>query len=167
MPHNPERDQDRESAPQLHHHACGNLFGCGEEQGTGVFREDIKRAAFTPRTADRLLHMDEMNQEQLDGYMTARGRSRRQMLRASGFMGTLAAIGPWFTKIANAATSMDPKEGTGSTGRAVQKEDEGHVHVVESNDKTVQLGVYDTNLEPVAKIDPATRSAIPTRGRTS
>lgn len=153
MPHNPERDQDQESAPQRHHHACGNLFGCGEEQGTGVFREDIKSAAFTPRTADRLLHMDEMNQEQLDGYMTARGRSRRQMLRASGFMGTLAAIGPWFTKIANAATAMDPKEGTGSLKRSAQKENEGHVHVVESNDKTVQLGVYDTNLEPVAKID--------------
>ncbi len=50
------------------HHCCGNLFGCGDEKGTGVIREDIKDAAVTRRIADRLLHMDEMDQEQLDGF---------------------------------------------------------------------------------------------------
>ena len=72
MPDDLDRQQDQERSPQPHHHDCGNLFGCGEEKGTGVFREDIKDAAFTQPAADRLLHMDEMNQEQLDGYLTAR-----------------------------------------------------------------------------------------------
>jgi len=143
--------------PQLHQHACGNLFGCGEVQGTGVFREDIKDAAFTKRAADRLLHMDEMNQEQLDGFLTARGQSRRWLLRASGFMGALAGIGPWFTKLgftklAHAADGLGGKSETGSAA-AQKKDDQSRVHVVESNDKTVRLGVYDTTLEPILKVD--------------
>ena len=56
------------------HHQCGDLFGCGEEKGTGIVREDIKDAAVTRRAADRLLHMDEIHQEHLDGYLTVRGR---------------------------------------------------------------------------------------------
>jgi len=35
---------------------CGNLFGCGDEKGTGVVGEDIKDAAFNKTSADRLLH---------------------------------------------------------------------------------------------------------------
>src|SRR5262244_3436493 len=92
-----------EDQSKTHHHDCSNLFGCGDEKGTGVLREDIKDAAFTRRAADRLLHMDEMNQEQVDSYLSARGRSRRSLLRASSFMGALAAVGPWFTKLAHAA----------------------------------------------------------------
>ena len=29
-----------------HRHDCGNIFGCGDEKGTGPVREDIKDAAF-------------------------------------------------------------------------------------------------------------------------
>ena len=149
MPHDLDRQQDPESQPQPHHHSCGNLFGCGEEQGTGVLREDIKDAAFSKRSADRILHMDEMNQEQLDGYLSARGRSRRRLLRASSFMGALAGIGPWFTKLARAADALDTTAATEQR----KKDDQGRVHVVESNDKTVHLGVYDTTLEPILKVD--------------
>ncbi len=46
-----------------HHHDCGNLFGCGDEKGTSIIREDIKDAAFDNRASDRLLHMDEVDQE--------------------------------------------------------------------------------------------------------
>ncbi len=147
MPHDHDHQQDQESQPQPQHHSCGNLFGCGEEQGTGVLREDIKDGAFTKRSADRLLHMEEMNQSQLDGYLTARGRSRRRLLRASTFMGALAGIGPWFTKLARAADALE----VGSA--AANKDDQGRIHVVESNDKTVHLGVYDTTLDPILKID--------------
>jgi len=148
------QDQPCESEPQPHH--CGSLFGCGEVNGTGVFREDIKDAAFTRRAADRLLHMEELNHEQFDGFLTARGRSRRRLVRASTFMGALAAIGPWFNKlafakIANAASAFD---GGGAGGPAApKKDDEGRVHVVVSNDKTVRLGVYDTTVEPIIKVD--------------
>ncbi|HXM68699.1 MAG TPA: acetamidase/formamidase family protein [Candidatus Acidoferrum sp.] len=144
--------KDQHSQAQPHRHACGNLFGCGEEQGTGLFREDIKDAAFNKRAADRLLHSDEVNQEQLDGFLSARGRSRRRLLRASSFMGTLAGIGPWFHKLAHAADAMETSTLTNSSV-SQKKEDEGRVHAVESNDKTVRLGVYDTTLEPILKID--------------
>jgi acetamidase/formamidase len=152
MSHDLDHHQEEESQPQPHHHACGNLFGCGEENGTGVVREDIKDAAFTPEAADRLLHMDEMNQEQIDGYLTARGRSRRRLLRASTFMGALATIGPWFTKLAHAADSLGAEE-AGPAAAQKKKEPEGKVHTVESNEQTVRLGVYDTNLPPILKID--------------
>jgi acetamidase/formamidase len=156
MPHDPTHQREQESLSQPHHHYCGNLFGCGEEKGTGVLREDIKDAAFTKRAADRLLHMDEMNQEQFDGYLTARGLARRRLLRASTFMGALAGIGPWFSKLTNSKLvhAADALGGGAETGpTALDKADQGRVHVVESNDTTVHLGVYDTTLEPILKVD--------------
>lgn len=156
MPHGHDH-QAENSQPQPHGHACGNLFGCGEEQGTGVLREDIKDAAFTKRQADRLLHMDQMNQEQIDGFLTARGHFRRRLLRASGFMGALAGIGPWFSKLARAADAIESPAASAAVKKQTKdkddKEDEGRVHVVESTDKTVRLGVYDTTLDPILKID--------------
>jgi acetamidase/formamidase len=146
-------DPGQENQPKLPRHSCGNLFGCGEEQGTGVLREDIKDAAFSSRAADRLLHMDEMNQEQLDGFLTARGHFRRRLLRASTFMGALAGIGPWFNKLARASDSLDGGTPTGATAQNQKKDEEGRVHIVESDDKTVRLGVYDTTLDPILKID--------------
>ena len=143
-------------------HSCGNLFGCGDEKGTGVFREDIKDSAFTNRSADRLQNMDEINQAQFDGCLTARGRSRRKLLRASSFMGTLAAIGPWFTKLAYAADSTKATNlAPNSSSLSQKKEDEGRVHVVESNDQTVRMGVYDTTLPPILKIDSGDTISFP------
>src|SRR5215467_2299946 len=142
-----QHNHDPQKQPTRHLHQCGNLFGCGDEQGTGVIREDIKDIAFTRRSSDRLLHMDEMDQENLDGYLSARGRSRRSLLRASSFMGALAAVGPWLTNLAwaqppHAAGVEKKKHPTGSK----DSKSEGKVHVVESSDKTVRLGVYDTTL---------------------
>ena len=165
MLHDLDHEQDR---PQPHQHNCGSLFGCGEEQGTGVLREDIKDAAFTKRAADRLLHMDEMNQEQLDGYLNARGVSRRRLLRASGFMAALAGIGPWFNKLALAkgVDAVDMADGAVAGFAAAPNKDkkdkeEGRVHVVESNDKTVRLGVYDTTLDPILKVDSGDTISFP------
>ncbi len=147
-----ETTQDSENPSHQHHHFCGDLFGCGEENGTGVVREDIKDAAFTNRTADRLLRMDEIDRERLDGYLTARGHFRRRLLAASSFMGALATIGPWFSRLASASDGLEAAGGGGSVPPP-KKDDEGRVHIVESNDKTVHLGVYDTTLEPILKID--------------
>lgn len=98
MPEN--HDHDQHSQPVSDHHNCGNLFGCGDEKGTGILRSDIQEAASNRRGMDRLLHMDELDQEPLDGYLSARGRARRKLLRASSFMGVLAAVGPWFSNLA-------------------------------------------------------------------
>ena len=127
-----------------HHSACANLFGCGDEQGTGIIREDIKDAAFQKRTVDTLLHMDEISQETLDGYLSARGRGRRKFLQASSFMGVLAAVEPWFARLARAQDQGAP---------STPQPDGGRVHVVPSTKETVRLGVYDANLPPILTID--------------
>jgi acetamidase/formamidase len=141
-----QHDDQTEDRTPVHNHDCGNLFGCGDEKGTGVVREDIKDAAFDEKAADRLLHRDEVDQERLDGFLTARGRLRRQLLRASSFMGALPAVGPRFAKLAHAAGgSAAPAAGTtGGNGR---------VHVVESNKETVRLGVFDATLPPIVTIE--------------
>ena len=156
LPNSAAQHGDNVDQPQshsaLHHHDCGNLFGCGDELGTGIVREDIKVAAVTRRTVDRLLHMDEISQERLDGYLDARGRSRRTLLRASSFVGALAAVGPWFSRLARAVDTALPQKDKHPSG-SKEKTGEGRVHVIESNKDTVHLGVYDTNLEPIVKID--------------
>ncbi len=138
------------------HHECGSLFGCGDEKGTGVLREDIKDAAFDKRSADRLLHMDEVDREKLDAYLTMRGRSRRKLMRASSFMGLLAAVEPWFGKLAQAEEGPVAKAATGS-----RRNDQGRVHVVESNSDTVHLGVFDANLAPIVTVDSGDTISFP------
>ena len=82
--HHHDHGHEGEHQPGPHLHECGNLFGCGDEKGTGVVREDIKDGAFDKRAADRLLHMDHVEQERLDRFLSARGRARRQLLRIFG-----------------------------------------------------------------------------------
>ena len=134
-----------EHAHHHDHHACASLFGCGDEKGTGIIREDIKDAAFGNCASDKLLHMDEVDQETLDGYLSTRGHWRRKFLQASSFMGALAAVEPWFARLARA---QEP-----STPLKRQSDRVGRVHVVPSTKETVKLGVYDTNLAPILAID--------------
>ncbi|MDE2166736.1 MAG: acetamidase/formamidase family protein [Alphaproteobacteria bacterium] len=147
--------RDELTEPTQHLHSCGNLFGCGDEQGTGIIREDIKDAALNRRSADRLLHMDEVDQEILDGYLSARGRARRRLLRASTFMGALAAVQPWFSKLASAANGAAPAP-TGS-----RRTGHGKLHVIQCEKKTVQLGVFDTNLTPIATVESGDTISFP------
>jgi len=142
--HDGGRDDGHEHAHTHHHHDCGNLFGCGDEKGTGIIREDIKDAAFDKRASDRLLHMDEVDQETFDGYLSERGRWRRKFLQASSFMGALAAVEPWFAKLARAQ---------GADAGSLPPHTDGRVHVVPSTKETVRLGVYDSNLAPVLTVD--------------
>jgi acetamidase/formamidase len=148
-----QHDHERDDHAPTHDHHCGGLFGCGDEKGTGVIREDIKDGTFDRRAADRLLHMDEVEQERLDGFLSARGRARRQLLRASSFMSALAAVGPRFAKLAHAAgpgeTAPNPPGGG------------GRVHVVDSNKETVRLGVFDATLPPILTIDSGDSISFP------
>ncbi len=178
LKHEHDHDHDHDSQPTPHLHSCGNLFGCGDEQGTGVLREDIKDAAVGRKSSDRLLHMDEVNQENLDGYLTVRWRARRQLLQASSFMGALAVVGPWFKKLAHADSKRDSTvisaalagagAGAGAlsgalfpSGSSEARSSEGHTHVVESNDKTVHLGVFDSNLAPIVTVDSGDTISFP------
>jgi acetamidase/formamidase len=141
-----DHEHDHAHHHHHHHHACANLFGCGDEKGTGIIREDIKDAAFDRRAADTLLHMDEVDQETFDGYLSARGRWRRKFLLASSFMGALAAVEPWFAKLARA-------EGSEVSAARRSPRGEGRVHTVPSTKETVQLGVFDTNKAPILTVD--------------
>jgi acetamidase/formamidase len=90
--------------------------------------------------------MEEMDQERFDGFLSARGRLRRQLLRASSFMTALAAIGPRFARLAHAAETVNSPSGGGSAG-------DGRVHVVESTLETVRLGVFDATLPPILTME--------------
>jgi acetamidase/formamidase len=147
-------ETNEDTSRHSHHHACANLFGCGDEKGVGILREDIKECAFDNRASDRLLHMDEVNQANLDNYLSARGRWRRKFLQASSFMGALAAVGPRFAKVARADVS-------GTASKPASFHGEGRVHVVPSSKETVQLGVYDTNLPPILTIDSGDSISFP------
>ena len=149
-----DHDHGEEGHDASHHHDCGNLFGCGDEKGTGVIREDLKDAAFDSRAADRLLHMDEVDQERLDGYLDARGRGRRDLLRASSFMGALAAVAPWFAKLGHAADRAQPPAGPAKHGI-------GRTYTVESTKETVQLGVFDATLPPILTIESGDAVSFP------
>ncbi|HEX3520510.1 MAG TPA: hypothetical protein VHT52_00235, partial [Stellaceae bacterium] len=129
------------------------MFGCGDEKGTGVIREDIKDGAFDRRTADRLLHMNEVERERLDGFLSERGRARRQLLQASSFMGALAAVGPWFGRLAQATGTGDTAAATSHVG--------GPIHVVDSNKNTMRLGVFDANLPPILTFDSGDWVSLP------
>ncbi|HEX8799059.1 MAG TPA: acetamidase/formamidase family protein, partial [Terriglobales bacterium] len=150
-----EHDDADEHTPQhCDHHNCASFFGCGDVKGIGIFREDIKDGAFDNRASDRLLHMDEVDQENLDNYLSARGRWRRKFLRASSFMGALAAVDACFVKLARAGQS--------SAGRKRESDDSAsRTHVIPSTKETVQLGVYDTNLPPLLTIDSGDSLSFP------
>ncbi|OAF05816.1 hypothetical protein AYJ54_02700 [Bradyrhizobium centrolobii] len=49
--------------------------------------------------------MDHVDQGIFGDYLFARGRWRRKFLKASSFMGVLAAVEPWFTSLAQAQES--------------------------------------------------------------
>src|SRR5262252_6183530 len=150
-----EHEDPTDGQRPAHTHNCGGLFGCGDEKGTGVIREDIKDHAFDRRAADRLLHMDEVDQEPLDGFLSARGRARRQLLRASSFMSALAAIGPSFGRLAHAAGPTNIAGGGAPGGGG------GRIHVVDSNNETVRLGVFDATLPPILTIDSGDSVSFP------
>jgi acetamidase/formamidase len=144
-----------EAETPAHRHVCGNLFGCGDENGTGILREDIKDGAFGRRAADRLRNGDELDRRQFDAYLSARGRRRRQLLRASSFMGALSAVGPWFDRLAQAAGggAGDSYEHGSSPGQTLAGGGGGRLHIVPSTKETVRLGVFDTTLPPILTIE--------------
>ena len=45
-----DQEADEHTPQHSHHHACSNLFGCGDEKGIGILREDIKAVSYTHLT---------------------------------------------------------------------------------------------------------------------
>jgi acetamidase/formamidase len=126
------------------------MFGCGESTGLGslMFRDEVAEAAYT-RQADRLHHMDSLDQASLDAVLDRRGRARRALLAAGGVFGLLSAVGPAF------ATFAEPRgSGTGAQPPAgAASAQVGRVHTVPSTMNTVHLGVFDSTLPNILDVD--------------
>jgi acetamidase/formamidase len=126
------------------------MFGCGENIGSGsfIFRDEIAQAGYAPQ-ADRLRHMDSIDQDSLEAVLDARGRARRTLLAAGGVLGLLAAVGPAF------ATFAEPRgSGRGAQPPAASASAQtGRVHSVPSTSATVRLGVFDTTLPNIVDVD--------------
>jgi acetamidase/formamidase len=67
-------------------------------------------------------------------------------------------VGPWFSKLAHASDLTENNEAAAPSWAA---KDQGRMHVVESSTKTVHLGVFDTTLAPVVKIDSGDSVSFP------
>jgi acetamidase/formamidase len=126
------------------------MFGCGESVGSGsfIFRDEIAQAGYAPR-ADRLRHMDSLNQGSLEAVLDARGRARRTLLAAGGVLGLLAAVGPAFATFAEPRGSERGAQPPAASGAAQT----GRVHTIPSTSATVRLGVFDATLPNLVDVD--------------
>ena len=73
-------EEANEHTPQHFHRHLLKSVGCGDEE-VSAFARNIKERAFDNRARDRLLHMDEIDQANLEGYLSARRRRRRRFLQ--------------------------------------------------------------------------------------
>jgi acetamidase/formamidase len=132
------------------------MFGCSEGIGRGSlnFRDEFAEAMYAPR-ADRLRHMDAVNQANLEEVLERRGRQRRALLTAGGLFGLLAAIGPAFSAAASGAGRA------AAVQRTAQPAQTGKVHTLPSTSATVRLGVFDATLPNIVDIDPGDAVVYP------
>ena len=123
---------------------CGGLLGCGDGDGRQYMVEpDAVDAALTPRTRDRLQHMDELNQETLESHRATYRVSRRRLVRASGVLGLLATVTPG--SLLAACANLGRSGGGALPG--------GRTHVVESTPETVRLGAFDATRPDIVQIE--------------
>jgi acetamidase/formamidase len=128
--------------------------GCSEPDRRWFrVRDEIAEQAAQGRTGDRLQHRDEIDQSRLDSFLTARGHTRRDVLRfgsllplatvASPLLGGADSSRAWplFTPRSAAPALFDPNP-------------QGRTHTVPSVlGRSVHIGYYDNTLPPVATLD--------------
>lgn len=125
-------------------HHC-SLSGCGEDLGSGRVNDEIADELLSHKRRKRLFRIDEIDGDSLDQFLTARSRERRRFLKSGSFLGVLTAVTPLFSRLTRAQT--------GSTKSVNNKIQKGRVHVVESNNETVRLGVFDTTLPNLLEVE--------------
>jgi acetamidase/formamidase len=132
--------------------ACGGLFGCGggDDRHYMVEAEAVD-AALTPRSRDRLQHLDELNREALEPYLASYRVSRRRLVSVGGLLGLLASVAP--AGLLAACSSMRSQPAAAAAG--------GRVHTVESTPQTVQLGVFDSTQPNILDIEPGDTIVYP------
>lgn len=122
----------------------GGFSGCGDEVRTGgMSGAQVEHAVDT--RADRLSRMDELRGEQVGELLDARAQQRRNLLRAGGLFGALAAAAPILSRAkadAQGGEALFPVDAGG-----------GKTHVIDSTTETVRWGIFDTNLPNIVDID--------------
>ncbi len=123
-----------------------DLFGCGGGGPTCMFGADALNAGLTPRVRDRLRHLDALDRESVEPYLDSYRVNRRWLPGLGGILGVLALVRP--ARVAVAARRLfgpNAAEAAPAGGRE---------HVVESNSKTVRLGVIDSTLPNILDVEP-------------
>jgi acetamidase/formamidase len=133
------------------------MFGCGGGDRNFRFHDDLTDAILDRRQRDRLRHLDGLDQGTLDGFLTARGRERRSLLKAGGLLGALAAVGPAFAAVAKAQRRPSAPASVASSPLG----QEGRTHTVPSLEETVRLGVIDSTLPDILEVDPGDSVVFP------
>jgi acetamidase/formamidase len=159
----PARPEVNDMAHEHEHHddegdganACA-LSGCGEVEAVERAADEVAAHAAPPAQRRRLLRLDEVQGETLDGYLTARGRERRSLLRSGGLLAGCAAVGPLFAACATpgrGASQAQTAAGSAGGDAPLFPPEGGRVHTVESSPATVRLVVFDTTLPDILQIE--------------
>jgi len=142
--------QDGGQHPAFESSAC-SVSGCGEIEAVERVTDTVADAIDPPARRGRHFRADQLDGDTLDRVLTARGRERRSLLRAGGLLAGCAAVGPLFATAC--ATPGAAGSATAPSGQALFPAEGGRVHTVESSDKTVHLGVFDTTLPDILEIE--------------
>ena len=135
--------------------AC-SVSGCGEIGAVERVADTVADAVAPPVRRRRLFRVDQVDGNTLDRVLTARGRERRSLLKAGGLLAGCAAVGPLFaTACASTGASgrATAPSGGSAGGGALFPPEGGRVHTVESSEKTVHLGVFDTTVPDILEIE--------------
>ena len=132
----------------------GQISGCSEVAFTGCESDEVVASAYRGRQRDRLERGEEMNRDVVEEIAAARARDRRAFLRTGGLVGALCAAGGLFSRVARANPMVRSRGLFAEAG-------DGKTHVIESNPRTVRLGVFDSTLPNIVDIEPGDTLVYP------
>jgi acetamidase/formamidase len=102
---------------------------------------------------DRLTHHDQVAQERLEGFLSARQATRRDVLKLGGVLGFTTAASPLLGG-ADVQRAWPLYMAGGATPALFEPAPQGRVHTVESRvGETVELGRFDMTRPPILTID--------------
>lgn len=132
----------------------GDLHGCSEPDRRWFRMRDELAERFTQGPAgDQLTHRDEVNQERLDGFLTARALTRRDVLRFGSLLPLATVASPLLggRDVSRAWPLLTPRP---TAPPLFAPNPQERVHAVPSVlGQSVQIGFYDNTLPPVATVD--------------
>jgi acetamidase/formamidase len=102
---------------------------------------------------DRLTHHDEVDQQRLDGFLSARQATRRDVLKLDGALGFTTAASPLLGG-ADAQRAWPLYIAGGATPSLFEPQPQGRTHTIDSiPGETVELGRFDPTRAPIVTID--------------